>query len=473
MHDVESFALNFLQKNEGKRGKMANLLDAIPYMSPWLESPYWLKELADLLDRSLEEPVKAVVSVPPQHGKSTLVLHHLVRLQYLKPAVRSVYVSYGADFSKSQEQKAEAVLTELEIPMKQITQRRWVTHSRSQGGVFWTGVGGELVGNPVDGVLIIDDPYKGRQQAESPAYRRMLEGWWTGSALTRIHEGSSIIIVQTRWTDDDFAGKRAEEEGWEVINIPVWKHTEEEEDPTPLWPEAWPLPYLKKRKVEVGEYDWSSLYLGRPQPRGTRVFRDIYHYDKLPEEAYQRYAGADWAYTESTRADRSVAVDAIIYEGKIYIINMIAGHWESPVFISQLHRLNANRILTSISGTEKSVVQYANQALMEAGHPHRVHEDFKVLDKFTAAQPLIQLWNDGKVLVPDPNHYLYDDWVEDFTNEILSFTGAKGNEKDDVVDATIPLARRTLGTMSYSHLERLSGRVPSYRRPGYLPRRED
>ena len=120
--------------------------------------------------------MRAVVSVPPQHGKSQLLLHHLVRLIQEQPQLQSAYVGYGTEFARDQAVLAEVIAREASrsdsagppIPFQRQTMGSWAT--TSGGGVYWTGIGGPLTGRRVDGVLIVDDPYKGRLEAESEVH---------------------------------------------------------------------------------------------------------------------------------------------------------------------------------------------------------------------------------------------------------------------------------------------------------------
>ena len=185
------------------------LLDYVVRATPQFQRPDHLAQLAKLLDRSLERSIRALVSIPPQHGKSQLLLHHLVRLTVLKPQRQSAYITYGAEFSRDQAQLA-AIIERRADPRPELERQTggsWVT--AGGGGVVWTGVMGPLTGRRVDGILIIDDPYKGRMDAESPAYQRKLIDWFQGVALPRLNPGASVLIVHARWHDNDLIGQLA------------------------------------------------------------------------------------------------------------------------------------------------------------------------------------------------------------------------------------------------------------------------
>jgi len=90
------------------------------------------------------------------------------------------------------------------------------------GGVYTVGIGGALTGRPIDGVLVIDDPLKGRAEADSAVFREACIEWWQETGSTRLAPGTPVIVVQTRWHEDDLAGwLPRHDEGWQAVNIPA------------------------------------------------------------------------------------------------------------------------------------------------------------------------------------------------------------------------------------------------------------
>ena len=148
----------------------------------------------------------------------------------------------------------------------------------------------------VHNCLIIDDYVKGHEEAESKTQREKLWNWWQSVASSRLHPNSVVIIIATRWNDDDLMGKlikQHKEEGeefpfeFEHINLPA---IAEEDDPlgrTPgkaLWPERFNEKMLLNVRKIAGPYVWSSLWQGDPKSRGGNLFKS----------AYFRYFTMDW-----------------------------------------------------------------------------------------------------------------------------------------------------------------------------------
>jgi predicted phage terminase large subunit-like protein len=391
-----------------------------------LASPRHLAPLLDLLERARTEPVRAVVSAPPQHGKTEALLHALAWHLAQDPERTHAYVTYAGTLASDRSRKIRLIVGDagVDMPEKPGGMRRWRT--ARGGGLIAEGVRGQLTGKSVDGLLIVDDPYKSRVEAESVVQREQVWGLFADAALTRLHPRASAIVVHTRWHEDDLAG-RLSKQGWEVINLPAVN-----EDGTPLWPERYSANDLIQRRAAIGEYSWSSLYMGHPRPRGGAVFRNVQSYDPqthvVRANQWRLAIGIDLAYTARTRADYSTAVVLGTGEdGRCYVLDVVRQQVEAPQFAQTLRALR-NRYAGALprwyaAGTEQGVVQLMQSmgVGIEALPPKG--------DKFLRAQPVASAWNSGRILVPTNSP-----WATPFVDEVLSFTGV-ADAHDDQVDA--------------------------------------
>lgn len=302
------------------------------------------------------------------------------------------------------------------------------------GGLLATGIGGPLTGSPVDGMLVIDDPHKDRAEAESTLARERVYDWWTSTARTRVHPGGSVIVCHTRWHDDDLIGRLSKETkiladgrtvpAWEVINLPAIK-----EDGSPLWHQR-PLTFLQQHRAN--DYDWWSLWMGSPRPRGTSVFKGAKFYDALPAE-YRIGKGVDLAYTARTRADSSCAV--VLLQGGLdekgrdlyYVAEVRREQCEVPDFTRTLGALDVSYPTGTwhwfCSTTERGVAQVMTASGVS------IEPVLATADKFVRAQYVATAWNEGRVLVPRKA-----EWLKAFVDELGAFTGV-GDRHDDQVDA--------------------------------------
>lgn len=407
----------------------------MPRLLPGFSEPRHLAPFVDELARSEREPVRVVVAAPPQHGKTVTIKAALVRrLQLRDRTRRSAFVTYNED--KAQEESLAAQRMADEVGLNWGGKLgRWGVGSNI---IRWTSIGGSLTGHPIDDLLVIDDPIKDREQAESAHQRERVWGWWESVAKTRLHPSASVIVMATRWHVDDLSGRLAKA-GWRYINLQAI------DDVTglPLWPEERPLDYLMDIRRTSSLYVWNSLYQGNPQPRGGKVFGAPRYYRELPKNRYQVAYGVDLAYTASSRADRSVLFELLRYDPPkkskhdkppplYYVKSVLSTQVEQPLFARRLQAAQKPKpkpMLFLGAGTEKGAASF----LMNPGEFYvpGFRMDPVVSDKFVRAQPLAAAWD--RVFWPDPDvHHV--PWLPDVLDVFGAFTG-KDDPRDDEVDA--------------------------------------
>lgn len=380
--------------------------------------PEHLGPYLDLLERSRTESVKAVVSAPPRHGKSESTLHYVVQSLLLDPRDRVGYATYAAEFSEQQAKRA-AMLAELH-GLKLTEQRASFWRTAQGGEAIWTSIGGPLTGKGVRR-LFVDDPVKGRAEAESAAYRDAAWSWFNAVAYTRLEPGGSCIVMATRWHPDDLSG-RLIAKGWPVINLPAL------DEGKALWPARYPVDALAAIREQVGEYEWSALYQGEPRSRGGRVFGDVHFYDARPER-YRVSIGVDLAYTAKKHSDYSVAVVLGESEGAYYVLDVVRMQVAAPEFFDAMLRLQSTYPGATISW-HASTTERGLADMMRSHGLNIVTELASAAgDKFARAQPVAAAWNAGKVSVERKAI-----WADVFVSEVCSFTGVN-DRHDDQVDA--------------------------------------
>lgn len=389
----------------------------MPWTSPELREPRHLAVLGDALERASLEPVRLVVNTPPQHGKSTLVFHWLAKL-LREQARRVLYITYSHDFAVSQMRLAKPIAQRAGVPFAGGSKAlcEWMT---VPGGTFYaTGIGGAITGRP-GGIIVVDDPIKDWTEAQSPTIRETAYNWLRSSVLTRMHPASSVIVVQTRWHEDDVSG-RLERDGWQRVNLKAIQ-----DDGSALWPEERPLSWLEEQRSErgVGAYIFAALYQGEPRPKGGAVFNGCSYYDSLPAER-RAAIGVDLAYTAKTSADSSVSLVLETNGQDYYVTDRVKRQVAAPEFELCLHAHAAQHpgapMRWYASGTEKGSAQFLQRSVALSVLP-------TTADKYVRAQPVAAAWNAGKVHVPRGAP-----WVADFLRVVLGFTGINDAQDDDV-----------------------------------------
>ena len=162
-------------------------------------------------------------------------------------------------------------------------------------------------------MLIIDDPVKNREEAESETIREKVWSWYTSTAYTRLEKGGSIILIMTRWHMDDLAGRlleaQAEADQWEVIKFPALATHDEDwrKQGEPLWPEKYDYDSLLSIKNTIGNYDWNALYQQTPIATEDQEFKPEFYQYRDWNEVYglktKRFLTIDTAISQKASAD--------------------------------------------------------------------------------------------------------------------------------------------------------------------------
>jgi predicted phage terminase large subunit-like protein len=415
-----------------------DLLDFIPALNARYERPEHLAPIAELFRRiDAGEIIRALVTAPPQHGKSDMLVNGQARGTRRKPHLRNAYVCYGERLVRKKARQCRDTAIAAGVTLRSDSHAITDWETTQGGGLFSTSVGGVFTGNPVDGLLVVDDPHKDREDAESALSREQVWDWWVSTARPRLHPTASAIISHTRWHPDDLIGRLAKETklGADGTPVPAWINISLpaiKPDGSALW-HMRPLAFLEEQR-RSSEYDWNSLWMCAPRLKGEAVFRGVVFYDTMPAERFRVGKGVDLAVTAKTRADWSSGV-VLIESGKnerglplYYVAHVDHAQCEVPDFVERLSAANI-RYPGSwhwfCSTTEKGTAQ------MISASPSGVVVDgvLATKDKFNRAQAVAAAWNDGRILVPRDAP-----WLKAFVDEIGAFTGAR-DRHDDQVDA--------------------------------------
>jgi predicted phage terminase large subunit-like protein len=255
--------------------------------------------LVRLHAREPGQPRRLLVTMPPRHGKSELCSHWFpVWGLALDPTTKIILASYEAEFAKTWGRKARRSMTDA-YPMvgsrivdDSRAAHRWET--TAGGGMCTAGVGGPITGRGGN-ILICDDPIKNAEEANSQTIRDNIWEWWTTTFLTRLEPDRLgrepiVILIMTRWHEDDLAGRiMASEEFkfWDHLNLPALAEPEDElgrREGEALWPERFSEATLESRRQEIGTRAFTALYQQRPSPaEGAAILRSWWQwYDDAP-----------------------------------------------------------------------------------------------------------------------------------------------------------------------------------------------
>lgn len=239
---------------------------------------------------------RLMVFMPPRHGKSMMLTEALPSFFLGRyPDKRAIILSYGAElaarFGRENRRKVLEHGSLFGISLsKEASGAAAFEIAGRRGGLLSVGIGGAVTGQGAD-LLIIDDPIKNREEAESKAVRDKVYAEYQNTAYTRLQADGAVVIVMTRWHEDDLCGRLLSQQGaaqWEVISLSaiaqggdILKRAAGE----PLWPEmGFNAAWAEQTRRAVGSYAFAALYQQRPAPSGGGIFkRDWWrYYDSAP-----------------------------------------------------------------------------------------------------------------------------------------------------------------------------------------------
>jgi len=421
------------RERERRRAALERPLADFVGLTHGLTPPQHLQPLLSVFERIASgETVRALVSTPPQHGKSQTCLHGLVWLLQRDPTKRHAYATYAQTFSRDQSLIASRVADHHRLDLDRSTLDRWSTPQG--GGVVWTSRGGPLTGHPVDGVLLVDDLLKDREEANSSLIRHKAMGWLSSVAFTRMHPGASVVLIATRWHLDDPTGQLLEQGDWEYVRLPAINP-----DGTALWPERRPLDWLEQQRSRLLPSDWSALYMCEPIADGSEIYQPPTYYDELPSTPYQHAAGFDAAYTTRTTSDWTVTLTGQRHDdGRIYLTDLIRRRAEPRAYIPLMRGAGVTHVHWYASSTERGLAELLKrEGITVTLLP-------TTTDKLARAIPSATAWNRGEILLPRDAL-----WAPAVTSELTSFTGL-GDRHDDIVDALAALHHALANSEPYT-----------------------
>ncbi|MEU6016980.1 terminase family protein [Streptomyces sp. NPDC047515] len=249
----------------------------------------WQARHLDLIDKAFVriangERMRILLNMPPRHGKSARAARW-APLWYLArhPDHRVMIASYAAKLAEGHGRWIRDSIKEMgsqigiELRYGSMAANRFDL-AGTPGGLVTAGVGGSLTGMGAN-VAIVDDPLKDAKEADSPVKLANLWDWWQQVLNTRMEPNGSIVVIQTRWSENDLAGRilQSGAEGWTVLDLPALALTDN--DPLgrkvgePLWPERFRHKHLARFKKDVGERGWWALYQQQPRPLEGGVWK--------------------------------------------------------------------------------------------------------------------------------------------------------------------------------------------------------
>ena len=440
------------------------------YYSEYLAYAYgdsWIRtRLSSFLARKIQSFIETdtghaydilIIECPPQHGKSMTVSESLPSW-YLgrHPDENIILASYDSDFAerfcrKNKEKIKSCGRNLFGIEIGAIDRAGEFELGNGKGRMISRGIMSGITGNPAN-LIIIDDPVKNQQEADSPAYRNRVWSEWQASLKSRLAAKGKVVVIMTPWTDDDLAARIIRsEKNVQLIRLPV---EAEENDPIgreageALCPELgkdnqW-LTDFKASYISDphgGQRAWTALYQCSPrQEEGNLVRRDWWKYYD-PEEQIQ-FGTEIISVDASFKGDDSSDYVSIQVWGKRaqdyylrYCLNKRLNFPDTVEAIKTIYRLfpRARTVLIEEAANGPAIIQTLQREMFIIP----VTPLGGKISRVNAISPAIE---SGHVFLPDPAKA---PWVSDYIDQWTAFPNSK---YDDMVDAT----SQALARMIYS-----------------------
>lgn len=405
---------------------------------------------------------RLIITMPPRHGKSELASRRLPAWALGRnPDEQIIACSYSADLATSMNRDVQRIIMssdyhdifpETHLSRSNVVTRADVPALRNstifetvgrRGYYLSAGVGGPITGRGMT-MGIIDDPFKNRDEANSVTIREKVWNWYTSTFLTRQQENCRIVLIMTRWHEDDLVGRvlrQAKDTGeqWRVLSLPAILDCaacpgDPREMGDALWPARFNLQRLERMQKAITAADWLSLYQQRPTPIGGGMFQRGWWKHAHERERPQRFDHVWQSWDLGFKKTGTSRVCGLVMASagpKIYVldrfvehasyvetrdaIEMMSRRWPSARTKVVEDKANGPAIMNDLADSLGGFIQWPPQGQ-------------KMEDKVARASAATPTVRAGDVFLP-PAHL---PWVADFIEELAAFPAGL---YDDQVDA--------------------------------------
>lgn len=426
-------------------------------INPKMKWGWWAREVTAELQRFYDDMAAGkcpmlVIQAPPQHGKSDTTKDFIAWASGRNPDNKTIYASFSDDLGvrcNSQLQRIYAgedhqhIFPDMQIGRTVdgdtgLINQSHIEHIGYDGYFQNTTVRGGITGKSLD-LGVIDDPIKGRQEANSKTTRDAAWNWFTNDFFTRFSEKAAMLIVLTRWHLDDPVGRLRTELG-DQLKVLSYSAIAEQDEPhrkegEALFPEHKSLEFLEKRKRLMPIGDWLALYQQRPTASEGEVFEPDKApiVDAIPGRIKRMVRG--WDFAGSVKGDFTAGVLVGVLDGLLpgtdrYIVLdvvlMRKKTHERDALIAKTIKSDGYGVKQSFpqdpGSAGKSQIHYLTTQLPGG----RIISTTETGSKEVRAEGVASQMNLGNVL------FLRGEWLSRFIEELRYFPGGLN---DDQVDA--------------------------------------
>ena len=437
------YAIKLDQKKTENKVK-SDFLSFVKHVWPEFIEGDHHKKIAEKFNRLAKGKSKRIIiNMPPRHTKSEFASYLLPSWMVgRKPDLKIIQTTHTTELAIRFGRKAKTLIDSPEYQQVFKTRLRedsqaagkWETE---QGGEYYAaGVGSAITGRGAD-LLIIDDPHSEQDALNSQALERAYD-WYTSGPRQRLQPGGSILMVITRWAEDDLTGRLLKAQTdpnadkWRQISFPAIL-----DSGNPVWPEYWELEELEKIKSSIPIRNWSAQYMQNPTSEEGAILKrewwQPWRGEGLPNlmHVIQSY---DTAFSKKETADYSAITTWGIFfpeEGgapHLILLDALRGKFDFPEL--KAVALDANKYWEpeTIIIEQKASGEPLTQEFRRMGIPVVPFVPSKGNDKYTRVNACAPVFESGQVWFP-----FGEKFAEDVIDECASFPNGA---HDDYVDST-------------------------------------
>ena len=410
----------------------------------WQRAPH-LEILCSKLEAVERGDIKRLmVFLPPRSGKSE-VTSKKFPAWYLgrHPDREIILASYAADLAYDFSRIARETLSEwgylwgVSLAGDSSAVKRWGIEAH-RGGMMAAGVGGPITGRGAH-VALIDDPIKNWQDAQSPVLREKAWGWYKSTLRTRLAPGGAIVLIMTRWHEDDLAGRLildASEE-WDIVKLPAY----DDQADRYLWEARFSREEYEATKKALGSHLWSAMYQQEPHPEEGGILKRQWwkFYKQVPSHFDTILQSWDMTFKDLQTSDYVVGQVWGKEKADYYLLDQFRARVDMPETARALKALSAKwpkawQKLVEDTANGPAIIQTLRH---EVSGLTPVHPKESKIARAYAVSPLAEA---GNVYLPDSS---IASWIHDFVEECSAFPN--GTHDDQVDACTQALKRLTMG----------------------------
>lgn len=423
-----------------RRRARESVLAFTQYTNPAYQAADHHRRIAEKLEAVERGEIKRLmILMPPRHGKSELASRRFPAFYIGRnPGKQIIAASYNSDLANDFGREVRNIVASPEfgalfqtsLAPDSSAANRWHT---DHGGMYVAaGVGTAITGRGAD-VLLIDDPFKDREEADSELRRQRVWDWYTSTAYTRLMPGGAIVVINTRWHDDDLSGKllaEAENGGdqWDVLSLPAI-----DENGGALWPAWYPLERLEQIRAVLPARDWNALYQQNPIPDDGDYFKADWfgEYDEAPD-GLNVYGASDYAVTDKGGDYTEHGVAGVDMNSNLYVLDWWRKQSTSDVWIEAKCDLIIKHKPACWFGEagpiRRAVEPFLMRRMTDRRAFCRIEWLASIADKPTRARTIQGMASMGKIFLPK-----HAPWKADLLSQLLRFPAGKYDDGVDVL----------------------------------------